>query len=185
VVFANLWLFGRVVKKMLAGSPASNAIIRTTTAPTILRAGVKDNVLPTEARAVVNFRILPGETVAGVVARAKATIADERVMLMLQPGATEPSPVSSIDTDAYRLVRKAAAQVFSDALTAPGLMVGATDSRHYVGLSPAIFRFGPVRLASADLERPHGTNERISIEAYGEMIRFYLRLIRLAAAGRS
>jgi carboxypeptidase PM20D1 len=164
---------------MLAGSPPSNALIRTTTAPTVLRAGIKDNVLPTEALAIVNFRILPGESVSGVVERAKSTVADERVTVTLQEGATEPSPISSIDTDAFRMVRKAAAQIFADALTAPGLMVGATDSRHYVGLSPAIFRFDPVRMASADLDRPHGTNERISIEGYKDMIRFYRRLILL------
>jgi carboxypeptidase PM20D1 len=184
-VLANLWLFGKVVTHMLAGSPASNALIRTTTAPTILRAGIKDNVLPTEARAVVNFRILPGETVAGVVARAKTTIADERVAVKLLEGATEPSPVSSVDSDAYGIVQKAAVQVFSDVLAAPGLMIGATDSRHYIGLTSAIFRFGPVRMTSADLERPHGLNERISVEGYADMIRFYRRLILLAATGRS
>mgnify|MGYP002265447498 CR=1 FL=1 len=35
---------------------------RTTTAVTILRAGVKDNVIPQTAEAFINFRLLPGDT---------------------------------------------------------------------------------------------------------------------------
>ncbi|HSP05888.1 MAG TPA: M20/M25/M40 family metallo-hydrolase, partial [Acidobacteriota bacterium] len=35
VIFANLWLLGPLVRQILAGSPPSNAMIRTTTAPTM------------------------------------------------------------------------------------------------------------------------------------------------------
>jgi carboxypeptidase PM20D1 len=64
---ANLWLFGPLVERQLAAAPSTNASIRTTTAPTIFQAGVKDNVLPASARAVVNFRILPGDSVGSVL----------------------------------------------------------------------------------------------------------------------
>ena len=66
VAFANLWLFGGMVKRQLASSTETDATIRTTTAPTIFHSGVKDNVLPGLAEAVVNFRVLPGETIAEV-----------------------------------------------------------------------------------------------------------------------
>jgi carboxypeptidase PM20D1 len=52
-----------------------------------------------------------------------------------------------------------------------------TDSRHYAGIAGDVYRFGPVILESEDLQRPHGTNERISIEGFGDMIRFFARLI--------
>jgi carboxypeptidase PM20D1 len=66
-------------------------------------------------------------------------------------------------------------------VVAPGLMVAATDSRHYAGIADNIFRFSPVRANSEDLKRFHGTNERLSIEGYADMIRFYRRLIENAA----
>ena len=72
VVFANLWLFAPLVEREMAKIPQTNAGIRTTTAPTIFAAGVKDNVLPATARAVVNFRILPGDTVDTVVEHVRA-----------------------------------------------------------------------------------------------------------------
>jgi carboxypeptidase PM20D1 len=61
------------------------------------------------------------------------------------------------------------------------LMVAATDSRHYVGVTAKIFRFSPVRANGGDLKRFHGTNERLSIEGYADMIRFYRRLMENAA----
>ena len=66
-------------------------------------------------------------------------------------------------------------------IVAPGLMIAGTDSRHYVGIADNIFRFSPVRANSDDLKRFHGTNERLSIEGYADMIRFYRRLIENSA----
>jgi carboxypeptidase PM20D1 len=72
-------------------------------------------------------------------------------------------------------------EIFPDVVVAPGLMVAATDSRHYTEITDNIFRFSPVRANSDDLKRFHGTNERLSIEGYADMIRFYRRLIENAA----
>src|SRR5712692_11456707 len=68
VMLSNLWLFAPLVVRALEQNPTTNSMVRTTTAPTIFQAGVKENVLPSKARAVVNFRILPGDSVAGVLA---------------------------------------------------------------------------------------------------------------------
>ena len=61
---------------------------------------------------------------------------------------------------------------------APGLMLGGTDSRHFEALSDNIYKFSPVRAGPQDLPRFHGTNERISIANYVEMIQFYCQLLR-------
>ena len=45
-LFANLWLTRPVLIRRLQETPATNAMVRTTTAPTIFQAGTKDNVLP-------------------------------------------------------------------------------------------------------------------------------------------
>jgi carboxypeptidase PM20D1 len=61
VLFANLWLFRHIVTGIYQITGSGNALVRTTVAPTILRAGTKANVLPTRAEAILNYRILPGE----------------------------------------------------------------------------------------------------------------------------
>ncbi|HLL10401.1 MAG TPA: M20 family peptidase, partial [Rubrivivax sp.] len=65
LALSNLWLLRPLVERQLGqGGGATNAMLRTTTALTIINAGNKENVLPGRAEAVVNFRILPGDTVA-------------------------------------------------------------------------------------------------------------------------
>ncbi|MGH7005733.1 MAG: M20/M25/M40 family metallo-hydrolase, partial [Alphaproteobacteria bacterium] len=71
---ANRWLTEPVLLSQLEKIPETNAMIRTTVAVTIIRAGDKDNVLPGEAHAVMNLRLLPGDTVAGQLARMRATL---------------------------------------------------------------------------------------------------------------
>lgn len=182
-VFANLWLTRPLVMRTLEKSPATNAMVRTTTAPTILQAGTKDNVLPGYARAVINFRILPGDTVAGVVEHVGRVIGDHRVQVKpVGRFSAEPSAVSSTDSDCYRALERTIRSIAPDVIVAPYLVVVVTDSRHYSGLSRNVFRFLPLRLTSRDLERMHGTDERIGIREYEGAIRIYRQLV-LEAAG--
>jgi carboxypeptidase PM20D1 len=178
MAFANTWLFGPLIRRQLAGSPSTDAALRTTTAPTMFEGSPKDNVLPIRARAVVNFRILPGETLESVTERVRRTIDDPRIEIRPFGGlASEPSPVSRTDTPAFRALHRAIRQVFPEAVVSPFLVLGATDARHYTGLSENVYRFLPVRMTSEDLSRIHGTNERISVRDHAAAIRFYRQLI--------
>jgi carboxypeptidase PM20D1 len=158
-------------------------MVRTTMAATIFQAGTKDNVLPTHARAVLNFRILPGDTIEDVLAHVRRVVADERVQVRrIGRFSAEPSQVSSIDSDGYRMLERTIQGVVPDAVVAPYLVVVVTDARHFAPLSKNIFRFLPVRLASRDLERMHGTDERIAVRDYETAVRVYRQLILNAAA---
>jgi carboxypeptidase PM20D1 len=182
VVLSNLWLFAPVVKQQLEQSAGTNAMLRTTTALTVIHAGNKDNVLPGRADAVVNFRVRPGDTVAGVMDHVKQTVNNEEVHAELDAGSSEPSPVSPVDSAQYALINRTIREVFSDAVVAPGIVIGATDARHYREVSDHVYRFSPVRAGKDDLPRFHGTNERIGVDNYLEAVRFYVQLARNGAA---
>lgn len=183
VVFANLWLTRPLVLRRLSAATTTNAMVRTTTAPTIFLAGTKDNVLASSARAAVNFRILPGDSVAGVVEHVRRVVNDERVSVRLGGRFTaEPSAVSSPDSETFRKLQRAIRSVAPDAVVAPFLVVVVTDARHYAGLGGEVFRFLPLRLTASDVERIHGTNERLAIGSYTDAIRFYRQLL-IEAAG--
>lgn len=183
VVMANLWLFEPVLEKQARRSTSFNAILRTTTAPTILSGGVKDNVIPSEARAVINFRILPGDSVQKVVDHVKRAVDDPHIQVRLVEG-WEPSPVSDAETPQFRALQQTIMQTFPEALVTPYLVVGATDGRYFRSLTPNVYRFMPVVMTQKDLERVHGIDERVSIDAYLNAIRFYRTLI-LNMAGSS
>jgi carboxypeptidase PM20D1 len=178
VIFANLWLFEGVVINIYTGSKAGNAAVRTVNSPTILTAGVKDNVIPTKAEAVVNFRMLPGETSKDVMQHLQKVIADERVKISAYGDIQEPSSVSSINSPGFEILHTTIKQVFPEVMLNPMLAIGQTDSRHYINVSNNIYRFVPITFLEEDLARMHGLNERISIENYHRAIGFYYQLIK-------
>jgi len=86
--YANTWLFGAGLKRKLAAHPVTNALTRTTTAPTIIKGGSAENVLPAEAEALINFRILPGDTVVDVYQSVNEMIGDEVIEVLPAHGET-------------------------------------------------------------------------------------------------
>jgi carboxypeptidase PM20D1 len=181
VVLSNLWLFKPLLLREFEKSGPTEAMVRTTTALTIFNAGDKDNVLPGNAEATVNFRLIPGDTLASVTDHVRSTVDNDRISIEPFPGNTDPPPVTGTASKSFQMLNRTIRETFPDVVVAPGLMVAATDSRHYAGIADSIFRFSPVRATSDDLKRFHGTNERLSIDGYADMIRFYRRLIENSA----
>lgn len=177
VVFSNPWLFGGLIVARMEETPSTNAMLRTTFAPTVVRAGEVENALPTQARAWVNARISPSDTVDDVLAHARRAVSDVGVEITLLEGASEAAPVSPTFGPAWDLLGAALAAIEPRAVLAPGLVVGATDARHYAHLSENVYRFIPMRLAPEDLPRIHGVDERIGVENLGELVRFYLEVV--------
>ncbi|WP_020529433.1 M20 family peptidase [Flexithrix dorotheae] len=174
IVFANLWLFEGVVLSIYEKSPAGNASVRTTTAPTIINSGFKDNVLPSEAKATINFRVLPGETSEDVIAHIREILQDNRVQLKIGGFKSEPTPVSPTEAFGYHIIAQTVKQQFPEAIVTPYLVVGGTDSRYYRELTDQIYRFMPV----TDPIGFHDINERISIEDFSKSLNFYYLLLK-------
>lgn len=178
LVLANLWLFEPMVVHELASRPATDALLRTTTAPTMLSGSVKDNVLPTEATAVVNFRLHPRDSAESVMAHVRRAVNDPRVEVEVYGElGSEASPVSPTRGPAWELLAGTVARVVPEAVVAPSLVLGGTDARHYAGLTQNVYRFVPFTVGPGDLERVHGTDERLSLDDFGRMVRFYRALI--------
>ncbi len=178
LALSNLWLLAPAVESQLTASPATDAMIRTTTAITVVRGGLKSNVLPTDAAAIVNFRILPGDSVAVVQEHVRTVLAGLAVDIETLGTPTEPSPISSSTSTAYRTLRQCIEELFPESLVGPGLVVGMTDARAYAPIAEDVYRFLPLHLQAEDLARFHGTDERLAVEAYADMVRFYDRFLR-------
>ena len=177
----NREMFPGWIVKALSALPTTNALIRTTAAPTIVSGGVKPNVLPQEATAVVNFRILPGDSIAEVLSRVESIVPEGVDVRVMEGGFTaEPSPRARDDGGAFGLIADTITAVFPDATVAPWILMGATDSRYFAGIADDVYRFAPFSATPEDLGRVHGTGERISVADAGPAVEFYRLLIQSA-----
>jgi carboxypeptidase PM20D1 len=178
MAFANTWLLGKTIQKRLGSKPSTNAMMRTTSAVTMINGGVKDNILPSQVHSVVNFRLMPGDRIADVVAHARKAIDNESIQLHIPESARwEASPISPLTSAPYQTLLTTIGEVFPEVAPAPYLVVGATDSRHYASVCENIYRFSPYLMTDEDLKTVHGSNERISVEGLVKMVQFYIRLI--------
>ena len=181
MVFANLWLTGPLVTSMMSKTPSTAAMLHTTTSPTILTAGIKDNVLPPEATAVVNFRIRPGETQQTVIARVTEVIAD--TMISVEPtdsARTDPSQISDPNSPAFALIATTIRGMVpgESVPVLPYLVGGGTDAKYWGPHSSNVFRFLAVPLGEGDISRVHGVNERMAVKGYATAVTFFEQLLQ-------
>lgn len=155
-----------------------SAMLRTTTAATMIRGGTKDNVLPQEASATVNLRLLPGETYGCALARIRKVISDKRVTVRISGLAENPTRTSKVDSLGFEILERTIKEICPEAVVVPYLVIGMTDSRYYARMSDSVFRFNPIRGGAEEQDLPHGTNERIPCDNFAELIDFYGLLIR-------
>ncbi len=180
VAFANLWLFKGIIERILSRIPYADALMRTTTAPTMLSGGVKENILPQQVSAKVNFRILPGDTTQSVTEHVRRVINDERVEIKFTSDIpNEPSIESDTSTPAYQVLERVIRSIYGEVPVAPFLVLGATDARHYLQVTDRVYRFTPYLVSQADMQRVHGVNERISFEMLEKMTQTFHELIKL------
>ena len=114
--------------------------------------------------------------------RVRDVIDDERIRITDVSSSTDPSPMSDPTGPAYRLLERTIRETAgeTDLVVAPYLVMGGTDAKYYSGSSRNVFRFLPAKMGPGDMNRFHGTNERMSIESFANSIRFFQRLIRSA-----
>ena len=145
------------------------AMVRTTTAATMLTGSSAPNVLASRATAIVNMRVATSSTVADatrhvetVVHRAVGSALAVEVRVL---EGHEPTPASPFD-ERWDAIRHAIAAAYPDALTVPYTMLGASDSRHAARIAPAAQR------ASV-----HGVDERVTADSLVKGVRFYRALL--------
>ena len=179
--FANRWLFGGLIEDRLSEVPFGNAMLRTTTAPTMLSGSVKVNVLPIEAVATVNFRIHPRDTVESVVEHVKSVVENENVEVRLPGSGRAASAVSNWESAGYGVVERAIREIYGEVVVTPGILVAGSDTRHYGKVADDAYRFNPMVVSRDDLTGFHGTNEKIGVANLAQGTRTYVRIVSLGA----
>jgi acetylornithine deacetylase/succinyl-diaminopimelate desuccinylase-like protein len=158
-------------------SPLWNAMLRDTVAPTVLTAGVANNVIPAEARANLNVRLLPGNTINPILNDLNKLINDPAVKLEVQPNAGLAAPPSSLESDFYAIICKVASQEFGGAPALPFQSTWLTDSAQLRLHNVQAYGLVPFPLTQDDLKRMHGDDERIPLAAFDKGVEVLAKIV--------
>ncbi|HKL58348.1 MAG TPA: M20/M25/M40 family metallo-hydrolase [Sphaerochaeta sp.] len=175
-LFLNLWLTKPLIKMSFSKSPTLNALIRTTSVPTMIRASDKSNVIAETATLVVNSRLLSGDDQKSTLKHLKTVIADEEITLAVRRY-EEPSLASPTSGEAFDRIKATIAQVFPEAIVTSYLMLGATDARKYQHLCKYIYRFTPAQMDKSEVLRMHASDERMHTDNIQKAVAFFLTLL--------
>lgn len=158
-------------------NPIWNAMLRDTATPTMLQAGIRQNVVPSEARGVLNVRLLPGNQLDPLIGKLKQLVNDPQIRFETQPNGGEAAPSSSLETDLYATIKTVSAQEFAGAPVVPYMSTGATDSARLRMRNVQAYGLDPFPLTEDDLMRMHADDERIPIDSFRKGIQFYFAVV--------
>ena len=165
-------------------SPLWNAMMRDTIAPTVLSAGVANNVIPAEARANLNVRLLPGDSINAVLNELNKLVNDPAVRLEVQPNAGLAAPPSSLESDFYNVICQVASREFGGAPALPFQSTWLTDSAQLRLHNVQAYGLVPFPLADEDLKRMHGDDERIPLAAFDKGVDVLTKIVTEFAVTR-
>lgn len=180
--FSNRDVFSPLLKLVLSkAAPMTNALIRTTFAPTMLKGADARNVIPMEARVNINYRMITGETHEDIVAHLEKILHKEIKKGWVEIKSidyTNPSPEADVHCEAYGNIRKSILQTFDDIIVAPYPFIAASDARYYNPLTDNVFRFGPFINSLDDQQRIHGINERLHVDQLEKAVQFFINCLQ-------
>ncbi|MEQ1868349.1 MAG: M20/M25/M40 family metallo-hydrolase, partial [Micropepsaceae bacterium] len=121
--------------------------------------------------------IHPRDTVDGVVEKVKRTLDDDQIDVAPVGGGRDPSPVSDMGGEQYAFIKRTLEAVRPGVIVVPTLVIAGTDSRYYFGLTKNVFRIIPAEIGEGDLQRIHGTDERLSVASARQVADYYYALM--------
>ena len=162
--------------------PANYSVMRSSIAPTILKAGFRSNVIPSEAEATLDLRILPDENLPALIEKLRGVINDPRIEIVGPAATGRPvGPPSRLDTPMFHALEHAAARLLPGAVTVPSLMTGASDGAQLRARGVQVYGIGGIS-TGAPLSGAHSDDEHISEEGFMKLVQYTWYAVNEVAA---
>ncbi|MEM8953413.1 MAG: M20/M25/M40 family metallo-hydrolase [Verrucomicrobiota bacterium] len=142
-----------------------HALLSNTANPTMVRGGMKINVLPGEAEFEVDGRLLPGQTAADLVREVEEVIGRGFEIEVMREA---PATVFSWRTPYFESIREVLAARDPEGIVVPYMAPGFTDSSEYGKTGAICYGFYPLRLPEGIVFSKlfHGVDERIPLSSF-------------------
>jgi acetylornithine deacetylase/succinyl-diaminopimelate desuccinylase-like protein len=157
-----------------------NYLLRDTVSLTLLRGGFQTNVIPDTAYAELDVRLLPGEDPDVFLGQVRSVLADDSIRIT-SVNRFKPPNSSSTDTSLYRLIEQVVHQYNPQAIVAPALEGGYTESQMYRPLGITCYGFNTLEVTPEVDATEHAANERVPVEQLRRGVKILYELVARAA----
>ncbi|MBN1572724.1 MAG: M20/M25/M40 family metallo-hydrolase [Deltaproteobacteria bacterium] len=146
----------------LLALPQIAAMVKNTISLNVMKAGDKTNIIPSHAEAVLDCRVLPGQDIDEFIGQIKSKLKDDEIKI--EPIERSDSTESPTDTEHYRIIEETVADHFPNAVIAPSLLMGTSDSRFLRKKGIPSYGICPAFVPMEHIKMVHGIDEQISVE---------------------
>jgi acetylornithine deacetylase/succinyl-diaminopimelate desuccinylase-like protein len=162
-----------------------NSMIRTSISPTVLKGGVRNNVIPSEAEAYLDVRALPDEDMDQFVRQMREVIGDPIVEIKPNPW-RDAAPASKLGTEMFNALERTQKRLYPGSVTLPVLVTGATDMSQLRVKGVQAYGIGPLMLEKDIKEGvgAHSDNERILEKSLHGFVQFMWYAVLEVAASK-
>lgn len=143
------------------------AVLRDTINPTVVRAGIKYNVIPGDAIVELDCRVLPGTTEDDIRETIIGRLGDLAAHVELDLVIHAPAVEAPADSATFELLARTIVEHDADGIPVPFLVPYATDAKHLAPLGIPTYGFSPLRNepGAPYLKLWHGVDERVGVDA--------------------
>ena len=165
---------------MLSRDEEFNYLLRDTVSLTVLEGSPQTNVIPDAAFAELDVRLLPGEDPQAFLAELRQAIGDDSIRIE-NINRFKPPNSSATDTPLYRIIEEVVHRYSPQAVIAPGLNSGYTESQLYRPLGITCYGFNPIEITPELDATQHAANERVPVEQIRRGVKMFFEVIARAA----
>lgn len=177
-LFGNIGVFAPIIKKIMMGISAANAMLSTGLSFTTLDAGdSRDPQMRAKTAETTMFlRCVREDDLYDGLKKIKKIA--EKYGVDIEETERDYCKPTDFNGETYKRVEALLHNNFPDVAVVPFLLTAGTDARRFTDVADSILRFAPIDLNKKQFASIHGENEHIGIKNIGECVVFYKDLIK-------
>ena len=173
-IFANLWFFGGLLKKLMPKiNPQAGAMVGTSCSFN----SIEGNRDTKKCTAKAMLRYIDPDDFKKDLDNIKA-IADKYGVTITDGENNEYHKPADMSKAPFSYTRNCIREIFPNVASAPYILPAGTDGRHLSDICDCVIRFAPITMNDQQFASVHSENENISIESIGYAVAFYRCFIK-------
>lgn len=169
--------FKPLLKRVMKSDPGLLAMFADTATITTFKSDSQTaNKISRRVEAKLDCRLMPGTSVPDFLARLRKLLHNDKIQIEILKQTPDAIP-TTIDTEYYRALEEAIAQVYEGAAVVPTILPATVDSNFFRVKGITTYSSVPVKMSRNLLDCIHAPNERIPIQALADGPKVFINFL--------